>query len=139
MVGVDFSQPMIDLAIKRAEAAGLASKCQFVAGDFRLLQFPERFDCAIAIGVFDYLKEPRVFLERMRKVTARKIVATFPCRWSYRVPLRKVRLGLQGCPVYFYSDADVEQLFLSLDVSSLTVRRMGHIFFAVAELPTRDQ
>jgi len=66
---VDFSKSMVELAVRRAVAAGLSSRCKFVEGDFRLLQFSEPFDCCIAIGVFDYLAEPKPFLEHMRRVT----------------------------------------------------------------------
>jgi SAM-dependent methyltransferase len=133
VVGIDFSQPMIDRAIGEAAAAGVAGKCRFVVGDFRLLNFPDRFDCSIAIGVFDYLAAPLEFLMAMRDATKRTIVATFPYRWTYRAPIRKVRLGLQGCPVYFYSKTDVRRLFRAVGAPRLTIRRMGHILFVVAE------
>lgn len=133
VTGVDFSRAMIELAVKRAVAAGQTSKCTFVRGDFLLLEFAERFDCSIAIGVFDYVAEPRALLERMRSVTKQKMIATFPCRWTHRAPVRKVRLAFQGCPVYFYSASDVRRLFLGLNPSRLTIRRIGHIFFVVAE------
>lgn len=133
VVGVDFSRPMIELAIKRAAAAGVTGQCKFLPGDFRLLTFPDRFDCSIAIGVFDYLADPGPFLTAMRNVSRRKIIATFPCRWTYRAPLRKVRLGLQGCPVYFYSEHDVRMLFVAAGMHGVQIRRLRHIFFAVAE------
>src|SRR5256885_2166807 len=100
VVGVDFSKPMIDLAVQRAAAAGVSSKCEFIVGDFLQMGFSERFDGSIAIGVFDYLAEPGVFLKRLREVTTRKIIATFPCKWTYRAPIRKIRLGILKCPVY---------------------------------------
>jgi len=43
-------------------------------------------------------------------------------------PLRKLRLALQACPVYFYSVSEVKQLFMSLGVFRLTIRKIGHIF-----------
>jgi ubiquinone/menaquinone biosynthesis C-methylase UbiE len=138
VIGVDFSQPMIELARRRAATAGLSSRCDFVVGDFMLLDFPERFDCCIAVGVFDYLAEPRAFVERMRGVTKRKIIATFPCKWTYRAPIRKMRLTVRGCPVHFYSAADVRRLFDALGASRLTIRRIGHIFLVVADFEDRE-
>ena len=133
VVGIDFSHRMIQLARKRAESEGVSSRCTFIVGDFRLLRFPERFHCSIAIGVFDYLAEPQVFLQEMRGITREKIIATFPCRWTYRAPIRKVRLALKRCPVYFYSSADIGRLFGPLQPSRLTIRKLGHIFFVVAK------
>jgi SAM-dependent methyltransferase len=134
VTGVDFSEPMIALAVKRAAAAGMSGRCEFLTGDFRLLAFPDQFDCSIAIGVFDYLAEPGPFLTAMRSASRRRIIATFPCRWTYRAPLRKVRLGLQGCPVYFYSEPEVRSLFGSVGAHRVRIRRLGHIFLAVADL-----
>jgi SAM-dependent methyltransferase len=132
VVGVDFSKPMIDLATERAAQADVSSQCRFLLGDFRLLKFSERFDCCLAIGVFDYLADPRGFFEDLRQVATRKIIATFPYRWTYRAPIRKVRLAVKGCPVYFYSYADVRALLGSSGATSFTIRRLGHILFAVA-------
>jgi len=134
VVGVDFSKPMIDLAVQRAAAAGVSSKCEFIVGDFLRMEFPERFDGSIAIGVFDYLAEPGVFLKRLREVTKRKIIATFPCKWTYRAPIRKIRLGILKCPVYFYSVSDVRRLFQALGVTRLMIHRIGQIFLVVADV-----
>ena len=131
--GVDFSLPMIELARNRAEHEGVSSQCTFIVGDFGLLKFPERFQCSIAIGLFDYLAEPQMFLREMQNVTKEKIIATFPCRWTYRAPIRKARLALKGCPVYFYALSDIKRLFRPLEPSRLKIRKLGHIFFVVAE------
>ena len=139
VVGVDFSRPMIDLAVQRAAASGLSSRCQFLLGDFRLLQFSEPFDCCLAIGVFDYLADPGGFFAQLRQVTKRKIVATFPYRWTYRAPIRKVRLALKGCPVYFYSFSDVKELLTSQSATHFTIHRLGHILFVVADFDSNPQ
>jgi SAM-dependent methyltransferase len=139
VVGIDFAPRMIELATARAAAAGLTDGCEFMVGDFRRMTFGERFDCSIAIGVFDYLAAPAPFLEAMMKVTSGKIVATFPCRWTYRAPIRKLRLSFYGCPVYFYSASDVKRLFTAVGVSRVRIRRIGKIFLAVADLGERGQ
>jgi len=133
VVGVDFSQSMIELARNRAVSEEVSSRCTFIVGDFRLQGFPERFQCSLAVGVFDYLAEPQAFLREMRRVTSQKIIATFPYRWTYRAPIRKVRLALKGCPVYFYAISDVRRLFEPLKPARLTIRKLGKICFVVAD------
>jgi demethylmenaquinone methyltransferase/2-methoxy-6-polyprenyl-1,4-benzoquinol methylase len=47
IVGLDYSQPMLDIAKKKAEKAGAGEKVSFISGDASNLPFPdEHFDCA---------------------------------------------------------------------------------------------
>ena len=69
----------------------------------------------------------------MREVTTGKIIATFPLKWTWRAPVRKVRLALRGCPVYFFTQPQVEQALRDAGFRSCRVTRIGKIYFAVAE------
>jgi 2-polyprenyl-3-methyl-5-hydroxy-6-metoxy-1,4-benzoquinol methylase len=133
ILGVDFSQPMIDIAKHRAEEAGVAGKCDFRVADFMELDLAEPFDAVIAIGVFDYISKPVPFLSKMAKTANVKVVATFPILWSWRVPVRWVRLNLLGCPVYFFTAAKVRKLCEESGLKVTTLKRIGKIHFLVAE------
>jgi len=111
VVGVDVAPAMVELARKRARAAGLDGRCRFLLGTIDDLGETDPFDCAVAIGLFDYIDEPLALLRRMRELSRRVVVATFPARWTLRAPIRKLRLWLKGCPVYFYSRSDIARLF----------------------------
>src|SRR6058998_839402 len=51
VLGLDFSEPMLELARRKAAADGVERVCQFVNGDLLTHPIPEkRFDYAIAIG-----------------------------------------------------------------------------------------
>ncbi len=130
--GLDFSAAMIDLARQQAAQAGLADRCRFEVGDFLAMEFPEPFDALLAVGLFDYIRDPAVFLARMRRTCRRKLVATFPVRWTWRAPLRRLRLGLQGCPVYFFSPADIRRLMAAAGFEVARLDRLGKIYFVVA-------
>jgi len=132
-VGIDFSAPMIELAREYANKLGVADKCDFRVSDFLDVDFQEPFDAIMAIGLFDYIKAPEPFLEKMRLLTRRKVVATFPSLWTWRAPIRWIRLGLLGCPVYFYSKSRVQALCAKADLNILRLDRVGKIFFLVAE------
>ncbi|NQU41420.1 MAG: class I SAM-dependent methyltransferase [Lentisphaerae bacterium] len=132
ILGVDFSQPMIDIAKKRAEEAGVAEKCDFRVADFMELELDEAFDAVIAIGVFDYINKPVPFLSKMAKTSVVKVVATFPILWSWRAPVRWVRLNLAGCPVYFFTEAKVRKLCAESGLAVKSLKRVGKIHFLVA-------
>lgn len=110
VVGVDFSQAMLDVAARAAQAEGVASRCRFVRGDIRELPLEGPFRCSLAIGVFDYTREPSSILERMRQLTRGRLIGSFPTRRHPLNWLRKIRLTLAGCPAHFYSRAQLHRL-----------------------------
>ena len=86
----------------------------------------------LAIGLFDYVREDRRLLTHLRQLTKGKIILTFPRADTWRAPVRRVRLRLRGCPVYFYTEKQIrDHLMISgFFVQSLT--RVGKLFFVEA-------
>jgi len=131
-VGLDFAGNMLAIARERARAAGVAEQCQFLLGDFLSYPFGRPFDYAIAIGVFDYLKDPAPVLARARDITTQRFVATFPRRFTWRALVRKVRLSLAGCPVFFYTRRRVLALMRQAGFLVETCERCGKLHFVTA-------
>jgi SAM-dependent methyltransferase len=111
VVGIDIASNMIDLANQAAVASPAAQKLTFVKGDFFTAAFDEKFDACIALGFFDYIRHPVPALRRMAELANQKVIASFPGVSLLRAPLRKLRYALRGCPVYFYSQKEVEKFF----------------------------
>lgn len=112
VVGIDFAPNMVALARQHAKEYGVQDCCEFIIGDFMELEFKKNFDICIAIGVFDYVAEPRPFLAKMRALTNRWLIASFPSKSLIRTPIRKVRYWFKRCPVYFYDHGNIRS-FLS--------------------------
>jgi ubiquinone/menaquinone biosynthesis C-methylase UbiE len=129
VVGLDFATRMLQIATANARRAGVTERCRFVAGDFLTYPFERRFDYVIAIGFFDYVGEPLPYLRRAREVTKEKFVATFPRRLTWRAAVRKVRLMLEGCPVFFYTRRRVAALMEHADFDVAKIERCGKIYF----------
>ncbi len=72
VVGIDCAPKMLELAHKSAQEEHVSDRCQFVQADFLSHPFPDHFDYSVAMGVFDYLREPGPFLQKMRGVTREK-------------------------------------------------------------------
>ena len=122
VLGVDISERMIDLARQRAEAHGVADRCEFRVGAFPDDAPDEVFDCSIAVGVLDYVDDPAAFLAALRRCTGRCAVVTFPSIHWLRTPVRNARYRLIRCPVYFYRRRKIRVLmagagFDQIDVS----------------------
>jgi len=108
MVGIDFSREMIDLAIRKTHQIRQGgAELEFVCADFMEFQTRERFDLVIAMGFFDYVKDPNVVLRKMKVLSKEFVVASFPSISVYRTPIRKIRYIVKRCPVYFYSRDDI--------------------------------
>jgi 2-polyprenyl-3-methyl-5-hydroxy-6-metoxy-1,4-benzoquinol methylase len=106
VVGVDVADKMVETCEERAGQLG-ATNVSFVRGVVQDLPQTEKFDVSIGIGLFDYLENAVPTLRAMREHTTGTVVATFPRLMTWRAPLRKVRLKLRGCPVYFYTKGSV--------------------------------
>jgi len=129
--GIDFAEKMLKMARELADRRGVGESCRFLAADFMNYEFDRRFDVTLAIGLFDYVADCAPFLRKMRRLSRKKVIATFPRRWTWRAPVRKVRLSLHGCPVYFFTRAQVERLMTQAGFQCSTVERIGKIYFVV--------
>jgi ubiquinone/menaquinone biosynthesis C-methylase UbiE len=111
VVGVDFSGNMLKLAREEAVGSGVGNVCEFVQANFLEAELADRFDVAIAMGVFDYLPEPVPFLRKMVSLTGDKVIVSFPAFSLVRSALRRLRYKLAGKgSVYYYSAADVRRI-----------------------------
>jgi 2-polyprenyl-3-methyl-5-hydroxy-6-metoxy-1,4-benzoquinol methylase len=110
VVGLDFAVNMLKIAAERARRAGVEDRCRFVSGEFVTHEFARSFEYILAVGVFDYIEDPRPLLEKARALTRSRFIATFPRRLTWRAPVRKLRLRLKGCPVFFYTRHQVVDL-----------------------------
>jgi SAM-dependent methyltransferase len=110
VVGIDFSERMITLARESARQHRVADRCEFLCDDALTHVFAEKFDFVVALGVFDYLREPEPLLRRMAKLANHIVIASFP-GWSIlRAPLRKTRYWLRDCPVHFSTRRRMQQI-----------------------------
>jgi 2-polyprenyl-3-methyl-5-hydroxy-6-metoxy-1,4-benzoquinol methylase len=110
VVGVDVAPNMLTLAQQLVQERGVAGPCEFVHSDVIDWKTNEKFDETIAIGFWDYIAEPAERLRIIRKMTNEKFLSAWPRYWTWRMPVRKIRLGLAGCPVYFFKRGEVIEM-----------------------------
>jgi len=125
VVGIDFSAPMLDLAREYTRAKDVADRCEFIQADFLEHPFHETFDVVVALGVFDYVADPVLVLERMSELAKKKVVASFPGVSPVRAPLRKMRYALRGCPVYFYTGTKLRQICHDAGLSNFRIEKLA--------------
>jgi len=112
VLGLDFSEPMLELARRGAGEAGVGPAVEFVRGEFLAHDFgAETFDVSIAMGVFDYLEQAQPFLSKMARLTRGVVLASFPRFSLVRGTARRLRYRLtRRGDVYYYTAEQVDAL-----------------------------
>jgi SAM-dependent methyltransferase len=131
-VGVDFSEPMIDLA--RARLQRFAPQTELVVDDFLTAPVEGPFEVILAVGLFDYLPEPHCFSRRMFELCAPGgcVVGSFPTWSLLKGPVRKVRYEWIGnCPIFDYSRRELELMFGASGFERVEIASPGHSGYLV--------
>jgi colanic acid biosynthesis glycosyl transferase WcaI len=123
-VGLDMAQAMLDLGRQRANASGVADKCEFILGTFPQDSPQETFDYAIVMGVMDYIADPSTLLSALAQRVRLCAVLSFPSKHWFRTSLRKIRYWLKRCPVYFYEPLQIEKLSKSAGFSNAKIEKI---------------
>ena len=133
VVGLDIAEVMVGLCQKAAAEQNFDDRCTFIQTD--LLEWNNagaKFDVSFGIGLFDYISDPLPVLRRMRELSTDKAIMAFPRLWTWRAPVRKVRLTIKGCDVFFYSAARINKLMKDAGFSRHTLTRVGKLYCVVA-------
>lgn len=101
--GLDFSQPMLNLASKLVGEDTGASKVSYIVSEFMDYKFERKFDISVAMGVLDYIEDQVAFLRKMREISNKCAIVSFPSISIWRTPIRKARYFIKRCPVHFYT------------------------------------
>jgi 2-polyprenyl-3-methyl-5-hydroxy-6-metoxy-1,4-benzoquinol methylase len=132
VVGIDISEVMIGLCKQSSENENLTDVCTFIQTDLLDYKPDSKFDVSFGIGLFDYISDPLPVLKRMREVSTDKAIMAFPRFWTWRAPVRKVRLARKGCDVFFYSKAKIQKLLRDAGFSRQEIVKVGKLYCVVA-------
>jgi len=133
VLGIDIAEVMVDLCKRSSAAEGLDDRCTFIQTDLLMWANPHSdFDVSFGIGLFDYIRDPLPVLRRMRELSRDKAIMSFPRLWTWRAPVRKVRLTMKGCDVVFYSKARISELMAQAGFSRHTLTKVGKLYCVVA-------
>ena len=113
-IGLDFSKSMLQESRKHLESLNLSSKVLLKEADLIKMRNYPKADIAFALGLFDYIEEPKVILKKAHQ-SSNYLVASWPAP-NYRNFLRKFRYS---CPIYTYSKNDILDLFNQIDINSI--------------------
>ncbi|MHC4125553.1 MAG: class I SAM-dependent methyltransferase, partial [Planctomycetota bacterium] len=134
VLGIDFAPSMIEFSRKTAQQMDIADKCEFICDDFLTHPFEEAFDIILALGFFDYIKNPEPFLKKIAQMNPRKFVASFPKFTSIWGIQRMIRYyWLKKCPIYNYTAEKLQRLYCDAPFQRYQIIPCEKGFFGVAE------
>jgi hypothetical protein len=129
------AEGMIEIAKKRTAPYANSGKISFVLADYMEHQFNEKYDAAVLMGVFDYVKDSVGMLKKLQKDVSKEIYGSFPKAGGFLTWQRKVRYNMRNCPLYFYSKKSLVDI---LDEAGLqgkyTIKDLGRDFFVKVKL-----
>ena len=133
VVGIDFSEDMLAKAKQLAIDNKVQEICRFVNADFSRYVVQEKFDVCLAIGFFDYIKNPLATLEKTKSICQGKVIISFPAKWRLRNIVRIIRLKFLRCPVYFYTIKQIEDLLVKSGFKNFKIKTVDRDYFVVAK------
>ena len=127
VMGVDVAPEMLKLARELVKTEGVAAKTDFAQMDIIDWNRSDVFDETIAIGFWDYFADPTERLKIIRKMTRERFLSAWPRLWTWRAPVRKVRLTALGCPVYFFSKSEVHKYLEASGFKVISCETVGKL------------
>ena len=134
VVGIDISPVMIGRCLESARREGMEEQLTFLQTDLLEYEPESDFDVSYGIGLFDYISNPAPVLKKMREVSKDKAIMAFPRFWTWRAPIRKVRLTMKGCPVFFYTKKRIDGLMKAAGFARWEITRVGKLHCVVAHV-----
>ena len=118
LTGLDIAEGMLSLAKQKTKSFFDQGKIKFIHSGYVEYAFEEKFDTAILVGFFDYIKTPEEVLRKLEKDISKELLMSFPKSGGFLAWQRKERYKMRNCPLYYYSRKDLELLFANLGWSN---------------------
>lgn len=131
--GIDFAPQMIEFSKNIAKQMNVDNTCEFICADFLNYSFVESFDIVLALGFFDYIKDPGPVFKKIAQLNPRKFVASFPRFTSIWGVQRHIRYNwIKKCPIYYYNQKQLGHLYSEASFEEFRVIPCGKGFVGVA-------
>ena len=133
IIAIEPAPKMIEVMQNLVSSVGISERVEIIQSTFLEVEFKNTFDITLAIGLYDYIKDPTPYLVKVKSITNEVMIASFPIAKTWRSHIRKIRLGLQKCPVYYYTRNQINDLLKNTGYTSWEIDRFGQLLFVTAK------
>ena len=136
VMGVDVAPNMVEIATKQAAIDHVDSLCEFYTGDFMQFRSSKSFGASLSLGVIEYISEPVPFIRKMLSFSKYYALFSLPVKWHWLTPQRYLRYKLRKCPLYFYTENEIDELLNEIDSVKYCIRCLGRDYLVIL---TKDE
>ena len=111
VTGLDIADGMLKLAEQKTKRFAAEDKVNYIHSGYIEHAFAEKFDTAVLVGFFDYIKSPLEIFEKLKTEVNKELLMSFPKSGGFLGWQRKIRYRMRNCPLYYYSKTDLESMF----------------------------
>jgi len=133
VLGIDFSEAMLEIARRRALYEHVERTCSFENVDFLTHRFTQRFDCVVAMGFMDYIEDAHSAIQRVLALTDGTAFFSFPAAGGLLAWQRRLRYRLR-CPLFLYTEQAIRKIFEGTAVNHLSIERIARDYFVSAAM-----
>jgi SAM-dependent methyltransferase len=128
VIGIDLSPTMLDVAQKKARAAGVEDRCQFELADFLTFSSEYAFDFVVLMGFMDYIEEAQPVVDKAIALAKRRAMFSFPARAGILAWQRRIRYR-HKTPLYMYAPDSLENLLQKHSAYDPKIARIARDYF----------
>jgi len=130
VVGLDIAEGMLEIAKQKTADYSDPGKISFILSGYMEYEFQRKFDAAVLMGFFDYIKEPIELIKKLEKDVTKEIYMSFPKKGGFLTWQRKLRYNMRNCPLYFYSNKSLTNILGEAGLQNkYTIKDLGRDFF----------
>jgi SAM-dependent methyltransferase len=133
LLGIDFSETMIQLATDHAIDLGLENKLKFELVNFLEFESEKRFDYSIMMGFIEYFEHPELVIKKALDITNRKILISLPVAGDILAFQRKLRYK-NRCFLMLYKFEDIQGLLAGLNIKSYSIEKIWRDYFVTIDI-----
>lgn len=133
ILGIDFSEKMIKLAMDHALELGIEKRLKFEVLNFLEFEPEKKYDYSIMMGFIEYFEQPEIIIKKALDITSRKILISFPVEGGLLAFQRKLRYK-RRCYLRLYSHDDIKELLKGLNISTFKIEKIQRDFFLTIDL-----
>lgn len=128
ILGIDFSEKMIELATNHAKELGIEKKLEFKVVNILEFEPGKKYDYSIMMGFIEYFEYPELIIKKVLEITNKTVFISFPVAGGFLAFQRKLRYR-RRCYLRLYSYDDIKRLMQGLNINKYTIEKIQRDFF----------